>query len=93
MAEELWSRMGHPGSLAYEPWPVYDDALLRTETVPVAVQVNGKVRGTIHVDPEAPEDSVLAAARADENVSRHLDGKTLRRAVYVPGRIVNFVVS
>jgi leucyl-tRNA synthetase len=93
MAEELWSRMGHPGSLAYEPWPVYDDALLRTETVPVAVQVNGKVRGTIHVDPEAPEDAVVAAARADENVSRHLDGKTLRRAVYVPGRIVNFVVS
>jgi leucyl-tRNA synthetase len=93
MAEELWSRMGHPGSLAYEPWPVYDDALLRTETVPVAVQVNGKVRGTIHVDPTAPEDAVLAAARADENVSRHLDGKTLRRAVYVPGRIVNFVVS
>lgn len=93
MAEELWSLMGHPESLAYEAWPMYDESRLRADTIPIAVQVNGKLRGTIHVDPEIDEESALSEARAEENVGRHLEGKTLRRAIYVKGRIVNFVVS
>ncbi len=57
------------------------------------MQVNGKVRGTIEVPADAQKERVLEAARQDENVSRHLDGKTMRREIYVPGRIVNFVAT
>ncbi|WP_456429995.1 leucine--tRNA ligase [Rhodocaloribacter sp.] len=93
VAEELWGRMGHEASLAYEPWPEADERYLREDTVKIAVQVNGKMRATITVPAGADKETVLAAARAHENVARHLDGKTLRREIYVPGRIVNFVVG
>ena len=59
----------------------------------VAVQVNGKLRGTVDVAMGTPEDDVVAAARADENVARHIEGKTERRVIYVEGRLVNFVVT
>ena len=93
LAEELWQRLGHSESLAYAPWPELVEAHLQEETVEMAVQVNGTVRATISVDTEAEEDAVLAQARAEENVQRHLDGKEVQREIYVPGRIVNFVVS
>ncbi len=93
LAEELWERLGHAQSLAYAPWPVAEARWLRRLTVPVAVQVNGKLRATIDVDPEAPEEDVLAAAKAHENVARFLENGTLRKAIYVRGRIANFVVS
>ena len=64
-----------------------------TATITLAVQVNGKLRGTIEVDPGASESDVLAPALAEENVKSYLDGKTLRRKIYVPGRIVNLVVG
>ena len=59
----------------------------------IAVQVNGKMRGRIEVEAHAAEADVLAIAKAEENVARHLDGKTIRREIYVPGKIVNLVVS
>ena len=93
LAEELWHRMGHEASLAHEPWPEADERYLREDTVRIAVQVNGKMRATITVPAGADKETVLAAARAHENVIRHLDGKTVRREIYVPGRIVNFVVG
>jgi leucyl-tRNA synthetase len=93
IAEELWSRLGHAESLAYEPWPTVEQDLIVRQKTEVAVQVNGKMRGTVSVDADAQEDVVIDAARALDNVARHLEGKTLRRAIYVPGRIVNFVVS
>ena len=93
LAEELWHRMGHEASLAHEPWPEADERYLREDTVKIAVQVNGKMRATITVPAGADKETVLAAARAHENVIRHLDGKTVRREIYVPGRIVNFVVG
>ncbi len=93
VAEELWQRMGREASLAYEPWPEADERYLRENTVKIAVQVNGKMRATITVPAGADKETVLAAARAHENVARHLDGKSLRREIYVPGRIVNFVVG
>ena len=93
LAEELWHRMGHEASPAHEPWPEADERYLKEETVRIAVQVNGKMRATITVPAGADKETVLAAARAHENVIRHLDGKTLRREIYVPGRIVNFVVG
>src|SRR5690606_3901544 len=93
LAEELWQKLGGDGTLAYEPWPAAEAEYLKADTVEVAVQVNGKVRATIYVAPDAGKDDVLAAARAEENVARYLDGGTVRREIYVPGRIVNFVVG
>ncbi len=93
LSEELWQRLGGDASLAYEPWPEVDPEHLKADTVELAVQVNGKVRGTIYVAPDAAKEEVLAVARAEENVARYLDGGTIRREIYVPGRIVNFVVG
>jgi len=94
MAEELWERLGHTGSIFDGAnWPSYDEAKLVEDTVTLAVQVNGKLRGSIVVRNDAPEASVIALARADENVARHLEGTTERRVIHVQGRLVNFVVS
>ena len=93
LGEELWQRLGHEGSLAYAPWPEVVEEYLEEDVLEIAVQVNGKVRGTIEVPADAAKELVLDAARQDENVARHLDGKTMRREIYVPGRIVNFVAN
>ncbi len=93
LGEELWRRLGHSESLAYEPWPSYDEALTVDATVTYAVQVNGKLRGQVDLAKDAAKDAAIAAARAEENVARHLEGKTIRREIFVPGRMVNFVVG
>ncbi|HEX6996524.1 MAG TPA: leucine--tRNA ligase [Gammaproteobacteria bacterium] len=92
IAEELWEVLGHEASLAYHPWPEADPKWLTSDTRQIAVQVNGKMRGTVQVPADAPEDEVVRIAREDENVARHVGGKPIRRAIYVPGRIVNFVL-
>lgn len=93
IAEELWQRLGHTRTLAYEPWPSYDEALTVAATVTYAVQVNGKVRGQVELPADVGREDALAAARGDDNVARHLEGKTVRKEVFVPGRLVNFVVG
>ncbi len=93
LAEEIWSKLGHDETLAYEPWPEVVEDYLKADEIAVAVQVNGKVRGSVNIAPDAEKDDVLAMARAVDSVARHLEGKTLRREIYVPGRIINFVVS
>jgi len=94
MAEELWERLGHEGSIFDGAnWPSYDPAKLVEDTVTVAVQVNGKLRGSIDVATDAAEADVVKAARAEENVARHLEGVTERRVIYVKERLVNFVVG
>lgn len=94
LAEELWERLGHEGSIFDGAnWPEFDAAKAIETTIEVAVQVNGKRRGAIEVERDAPEGEVVAAARADENVARHLEGVTERRVIHVPGRLVNFVVG
>jgi leucyl-tRNA synthetase len=93
IAEELWERLGHEDSLAYAAWPEFDAELLKTETIVIPVQVNGKIRGRIEIPADATEDLVLELAREDGNVSRYLRGKRVTRAIYVPERIVNFVIG
>jgi leucyl-tRNA synthetase len=93
VAEELWSRLGHDESLAWAPFPVADERWLVEDTVQVAVQVNGKVRAQVTVPADADAAALEAAARDDEKVAGHLVGKTVRRVVAVPGRLVNFVVG
>ncbi|MEB3195731.1 MAG: leucine--tRNA ligase [Candidatus Sericytochromatia bacterium] len=91
LAEELWVRMGHVGSLAYAPWPAYDEALTRDAEVELAVQVNGKLRARIVVPAEAEKEAVLSQGKAA--VAEFLDGKAIVKEVVVPGRLVNLVVS
>ena len=93
LAEELWERLGHSESLAFAAWPEADERYLRNDTIEVAVQVNGKMRGRISIPAEATEEQVIAIAKSDENVARHLSDKELKRSIYVRGRIVNFVVA
>ena len=93
LGEELWQRLGNAESIAYAPWPTYDDALTLDATVGYAVQVNGKLRGQLELSKDVAKDDALAAARALENVARYLEGKTMRREIFIPGRMVNFVVS
>ncbi len=92
MAEELWEALGHSVPLSDTPWPEPDPAALQRDEITVVVQVNGKVRGRVAVAPDADEALVREAALADENVRRHLEGKTLVKTVWVPGRLVNLVV-
>jgi leucyl-tRNA synthetase len=90
LAEELWRRMGHETTLAYEPFPVADPALLRADTVTYPVQVNGKVRGRIEVPAGSAEDEVRAAALAE--VAPVLEGREPRKVIVVAGRMVSVVV-
>ena len=95
LAEEMHARLnpGATGLVAELPWPEADPALLVAETVTIAVQVMGKLRGTIDMPPDAPRDAVIASAKAEANVSRMLQGKRIAKEIYVPNRIVNFVVQ
>ncbi|HEY6194533.1 MAG TPA: leucine--tRNA ligase [Candidatus Eisenbacteria bacterium] len=93
LAEELWHRLGHPDTIAYEPWPAYDPALCVEETVTVAVQVNGKLRATLDVPRGAEEAAVQEAALADERVSRYVNGGTLRKTIFVKDKLLNLVVA
>jgi leucyl-tRNA synthetase len=93
VAEELWERLGHTGSLAYESFPEPDPEYLVDETVEIPVQVNGKVRAQVKVAAGANDADLEAAARADERVAALLDGVDVRKVVVVPGRLVNFVTG
>ncbi|MCZ7534526.1 MAG: class I tRNA ligase family protein [Acidimicrobiia bacterium] len=93
IAEELWSLLGHDTTLAFEEFPEADPAYLVADEIEIPVQVNGKVRARVMVPVGADEAAHEAAARTDEKVAALLDGKTLRKAVIVPGRMVNFVVA
>ncbi len=93
LGEELWQRLGHAETLAYEAWPTYDPELIRDETITMAVQVNGKLRATIDLAADVDKETALSAARSQEKVAVYLEGKTIRREIVVPGRLVNFVVS
>jgi len=93
LGEELWARLGHEQTLAFEPWPEVDPEALVDDTVTVAVQVNGKVRATNEVAADADKDTVLAEAKAHDNVQRFVEGKEIRREIVVPGRLVNLVVG
>jgi len=92
LAEELWNKIGKQGLVADAAWPKADPALLIEDTITIAVQVNGKVRGTIDVAKDAAEDAVKEQALGLENVSSFIGDKEIRKVIVVPNRIVNIVV-
>ena len=94
LAEELWERLGHAGSIFDGAnWPAFDPEKAAEDIIKVAVQVNGKLRGTVEVQRGTEQEEVEARARSQENVSRHLEDGTVRRVIFVPNRLLNFVVG
>jgi len=93
LAEELWQRLGHTESLARHAWPKYDESKLTESTMELPVQVNGKVRDKITVAADAEEADILHAAEAAEKVRPWVEGKTVRKRLYVPKKLVNLVVG
>ena len=92
VTEELWQTVGEKQSIFLAAWPKYDAKKVVAETVKIAVQVNGKVRATIELSPEAREEDARAMALADTKVQTYLEGKTPRKIIYIPGKIVSIVV-
>ena len=93
LGEELWKRLGHDESLAYHPWPTYDEALTVEDTIEMGVQVNGKTRGTVTLPKDADADTAKKLALDVPNVAKNLEGKDIKKFIYVPGRIINFVAK
>ncbi|MCX6997595.1 MAG: class I tRNA ligase family protein, partial [Kiritimatiellaeota bacterium] len=93
LAEELWQRLGHAGTLAFEPWPACDAACLVQDTMEIPVQVNGKLRGKVTVPTGAAQAEIVAAAQSDATIAAHLAGQTIRKQIFVPGRLLNLVVG
>ncbi|HEY3216078.1 MAG TPA: leucine--tRNA ligase [Candidatus Eisenbacteria bacterium] len=93
LAEELWNRLGHPQSLAHEPWPTWDPAWVIEDTVTLAVQVNGKLRATLALPRGSNEAAARTAALADPKVRKYVDGQQVRKVIYVPDKLVNLVVA
>ena len=93
IGEEIWSILGHDTTIAFEPWPTYDEKLTADDTVEIVVQVNGKLRGKITVAIDMPAAEVIALAKADESVAAAIEGKTVIKEISVPNKIVNIVVK
>jgi leucyl-tRNA synthetase len=92
LCEELWHRLGHKESLAYEVWPVFEDAKTRRDSLEVVLQVNGKVRSRLEVAAGTPEHELETLCLADESVRRHIAGKSVVRIIVVRDKLVNVVV-
>ena len=92
-AEELWQILGHERQVSVTEWPVADPGLLVRDEVTLVVQVNGKLRGRIQVPRGCSEDAALEHARREQKVAERIEGKTLRRVIHVPDRLLNLVVS
>lgn len=93
MAEELWSRLGETDTLAYQPWPSFDESKLTQKTITLPVQVLGKHRDSLEVAPGLSKEELVALAMASEKVQKHTEGKQLVKVIYVPDKILNLVVK
>ena len=93
LAEELWSQLGHQQLIAEAAWPSYDEALCVDDVIEIGVQVNGKARGRVRLAKDASEAEAREQSLKDENVARFIADKPLKKFIYVPGKIVNFIVS
>ncbi|MCL6454842.1 MAG: leucine--tRNA ligase [Alicyclobacillus sp.] len=92
LGEELWERLGHTESVFTAEWPSYDEQWLRDDEVEVAVQVNGRIRARLTISADATQESAIAAAKSNPDVAPWLEGKTVVKEIFVPGRLVNLVV-
>ncbi len=93
LGEELWKRLGHESTLAYEPWPTFDPELVKDDVVEMGVQVNGKFRAAVTLPIGADQSAAVELAMKDEKVRTYVEGKTVKKVVYVAGKILNFIVG
>jgi leucyl-tRNA synthetase len=91
--EEMWERLGHKESIAYAPWPKFDESKLVNETVKIALAINGKTRDVIEVAKDIADAELQEKALANEKVKSFLEGKTVRKVIVVKGKIVNIVAA
>jgi len=93
ICQELWQAMGHSDAVVDCRWPVADESAMQKDSIELVVQVNGKMRGRISVAADASNEVITDVALAEPNVKRFMEGKALRKAIVVPGRLVNLVVA
>ena len=93
LAEELWQLLGHKKTLAYEPWPTYDEVLTKDAEIEIPVQILGKLRSKVIVPAGSDQATIVTAARADARIAELLSGKEVVKTIVVPGKLVNFVVK
>ena len=93
IAEELWARMGNEGVISSESWPSYDEAALKRDELEIVVQVNGKTRDKIMVSAALPKEEIEVMVMELESVKKWIDGMTVRKVIFVPGRLVNIAAS
>ena len=95
MGEELWQLLGHSETIAYEPWPTYDESKCKDQEVTMAVQVNGKMRGTVLMEADLDNDTVVKNALADEKIAKFLEkiGGSLVKTIVVKNKLVNLIVK
>ena len=95
IAEEIWNQLGYTESLAYENWPKFNEEYLKSDSIEIPVQVNGKVRANITIPSDRIQDKnfVIGLAKQQQNIEKYLDGTTMIKEIFVPGRIVNLVVK
>jgi leucyl-tRNA synthetase len=93
LAEELWEKLGHEGTISYETWPAYDEGKLVEDEVEIVVQVNGKVKAKLNVPKDATREEMQEIALSDDAVKEQMDGKTVRKIIAVPGKLVNIVAN
>ncbi len=93
ITEELWQQLGFPGYLHQAAWPTYDEDKIMEDVIEIAVQVNGRLRGTVNIAMGAEQEKVREKIAADEGIMKYIDGKEIRKEIYIPDRIYNFVVK
>ena len=93
LGEECWQALGNDESLAYHPWVEFDEDLCIDSTVTMGVQVNGKARGEITIAKDCDEDTAMAAAREVDRIANQIEGKDIKKIIYVPGRILNIIAK
>lgn len=93
IAEELWEKLGHDGTITYEAWPAYDEAKLVDDEVEIVVQINGKVKAKLMVPADANREALEEIAMGDVKIKEQIDGKTVRKVIAVPGKLVNIVAN
>lgn len=91
--EEIWSILGHDGTIAFEKWPEFDEEAVKEDTVEIGVQINGKVKGKVEIAVDEDSQTVIAKAKEIPAVAKAIEGKNIVKEIYVPGRIVNIVAK
>ena len=93
LAEEFWSLLGHNDSITYQNWPTYDEKLIQLDEVTIAVQVNGKLRANINISKDSEEKDVVSEALSLDNIEKYTSDGNIVKTIYVPNRLLNFVVK